>query len=88
MNLGVPLNLRSFPNLTSVKCSCCIFGGADVGDSGKNQFRLYLELDSSILRLPIVNFDYLRHSRLIGEGFRAIRALLSSFLIQISSSGL
>ena len=71
-----------FPILSTIMCSLSTFGGGFLGDTRENQFRLYLELDSTNFGLPIVNLDYLRHYRLIDESFRSIRGLLSMFSLQ------
>ena len=51
------------------------------------EFRLYLELDSTNFGVTIVNLDYLIHSRLTDECCKAIKGILSIFLLQRSSRG-
>ena len=82
--MGAP-KMAEMPLLTGVKSNSSKFGGGFVGVIGQNEFRLYLKLDLTNFGVSIVNFDYLRHSRLIGEGYRAIIGLLSRFCLQRSS---
>ena len=69
------------PLLTKFESSSSKFGGGFFGVIRKNEFRLYLELDLTNFGMPIVNFDYIKHYRLISEGCKAIKGLLSRFLL-------
>ena len=78
----MPSNFGRIFELASVNLSPSSFGGGFLEVIGKNEFRLYIEIDSTNFGLSIVNFDYIQHSRIIGEGCRAIRGLLSRFFFK------
>ena len=65
--LGKEPLLVEIPTLTEFKFILSKISGAFLGVIGQNKFRLYLEIDSTNFGVPIVNFDYLRHYRAIGE---------------------
>ena len=78
--LGNEPLLVEIPTLTEFKFILSKISGAFLGVIGKNEFRLYLEIDSTNFGVPIVNFNYIQHSRLNGICFIAFRELLKMVL--------